>query len=164
MSTKLCQCADSGCPVHTGVPHCAHASLTTVYRVDMDDKTGTAMCEECANDAMASGVFDTDDEWGTDDEPSEPEEDDHRISRKAIRGHTMSDKDPNIRVRDLPTQPAPGVMLLCVECAATYSAAQGDYFTHAPDDVMVCCGESLRLVRRRVVLEDVEPSHAGKGA
>jgi len=30
-----------------------------LFRVDMEDETGTAMCEECADDALDSGVFTT---------------------------------------------------------------------------------------------------------
>ena len=29
----------------------------TVFRVDMDDRTGTAFCWPCAEDAMQSGLF-----------------------------------------------------------------------------------------------------------
>jgi hypothetical protein len=31
--------------------------LTTLYRVDMDDETGTKFCTECGVDAMESGLF-----------------------------------------------------------------------------------------------------------
>jgi len=33
-----------------------HAKVT-VYRSDMEDRTGTPMCNGCANDALESGVF-----------------------------------------------------------------------------------------------------------
>jgi hypothetical protein len=56
-SKHNCECTDPGCPVHKG-SYCANKSRTiTVYRVDMEDKTGTRMCRECANDALDSGVF-----------------------------------------------------------------------------------------------------------
>jgi hypothetical protein len=34
----------------------------TLYRVDMEDETGTPMCESCGGDALDSGVFGTRDE------------------------------------------------------------------------------------------------------
>ena len=66
-------------------------------------------------------------------------------------------EDGDIRVRDLPEKPGPGVKLFCPDCLGEFSATRGDYFMRSPDDVMTCCGESLRLVRERRVLEDVEP-------
>jgi hypothetical protein len=42
----------------------------------MDDETGTAMCDQCADDALSSGVFTTHDD-DENDEPSEPEEGDY---------------------------------------------------------------------------------------
>ncbi len=56
----LCECSDSGCPVkacHGG--KCSNRELATiiVFRVDMGDVTGTAMCRHCADDAMDSGLF-----------------------------------------------------------------------------------------------------------
>jgi len=32
-------------------------ATTILYRVDMEDVTGTAFCEACADDAFASGLF-----------------------------------------------------------------------------------------------------------
>jgi hypothetical protein len=64
--------------------------------------------------------------------------------------------DRDIRMCDLPEQPAPGVKLFCSDCLNEYSAHRGDYFLMRPDDVMTCCGESLRLVRERTILEDVD--------
>ena len=52
-----CGCADPGCPAHAGKGTCRHDANTTVYRCDMDDKTGTRMCADCAADALNSGVF-----------------------------------------------------------------------------------------------------------
>lgn len=49
-----CECSDPGCPCavsgHSG-------DITTLYRVDMEDRTGTLMCETCGDDAFESGVF-----------------------------------------------------------------------------------------------------------
>ncbi len=56
----ICECSDKGCPVHTNQPHCAYAyDLRALYRVDMEDRTGTLMCPLCADDAMESGLFTT---------------------------------------------------------------------------------------------------------
>ena len=52
-----CECADPGCPVHRGVSHCEKKSAGKVYRSDMEDRTGTAMCRGCMEDALDSGVF-----------------------------------------------------------------------------------------------------------
>lgn len=54
-----CDCADPGCPVHLGSSDCPHTASTILYRVDMEDYSGTPFCEECAVDAMDSGVFST---------------------------------------------------------------------------------------------------------
>lgn len=52
-----CGCADSGCKVHTPRPNCVNGANTILYRVDMDDASGTLMCDDCANDATMSGLF-----------------------------------------------------------------------------------------------------------
>ena len=61
-----CQCVDSGCPVQHGpwsrdrqFP-CHGVASITLYRVDMDDETGTLFCEACADDAADSGLFSCD--------------------------------------------------------------------------------------------------------
>lgn len=57
-----CECADAMCPVHRG-ESCQWSggkpSTTILYRVDMEDRTGTLFCEGCADDAMESGLFST---------------------------------------------------------------------------------------------------------
>lgn len=56
-SKHQCECFDPMCP-HPGMPHqCQRTSSIIVYRIDMDDSTGTSMCTVCADDAMESGVF-----------------------------------------------------------------------------------------------------------
>ncbi len=45
--------------------------------------------------------------------------------------------------------------LYCTECGEHTSANPGDYWEADPETVITCCGEPVRLVRRRVVLEDV---------
>jgi hypothetical protein len=56
---RKCECADPGCPVHNGHSACENAARLKVYRIDMEDRTGTWMCDGCAADAMESGVFTT---------------------------------------------------------------------------------------------------------
>jgi hypothetical protein len=51
-----CECADAGCLAHEGLG-CHELATTILYRVDMDDLSGTAFCEACAEDAMESGLF-----------------------------------------------------------------------------------------------------------
>jgi hypothetical protein len=51
-----CSCSDPACPVHSG-GDCVRDAETVVVRIDMDDKYGTPMCRECADDALDSGVF-----------------------------------------------------------------------------------------------------------
>lgn len=55
--SQVCQCVDSGCLVHQGVPVCFKKSACVLYRVDMTDYTGTPMCPKCANDAYESGLY-----------------------------------------------------------------------------------------------------------
>lgn len=52
---QFCECGDPGCPVCHG--HCRKPARTTVYRSDMEDETGTPMCEGCAADCIESGIF-----------------------------------------------------------------------------------------------------------
>lgn len=59
--TWKCECSDPGCPVHIG-ENCQNWSIPEepgeiLYRVDMEDKTGVAFCQDCADDAMESGLF-----------------------------------------------------------------------------------------------------------
>jgi hypothetical protein len=54
--TTECQCVDRGCLQHLEFI-CEKEATTTVHRTDVDDKTGTPMCEGCATDAVNSGVF-----------------------------------------------------------------------------------------------------------
>ena len=56
MRTK-CECADRQCPVHRGAGKCVHWAIETLYRVDMYDRTGTAFCGLCVQDASESGLF-----------------------------------------------------------------------------------------------------------
>jgi len=55
-----CECSDAGCPAHKGKSECPSIGRTqTVYRIDMEDRTGSRMCPKCASDAMESGLFDS---------------------------------------------------------------------------------------------------------
>jgi hypothetical protein len=52
-----CQCVDPGCPVNHYNRKCNRPAEHTLYRIDMDDDTGTQMCTDCADDAEEAGVF-----------------------------------------------------------------------------------------------------------
>lgn len=52
-----CECADPGCDAHTSKEDCREYASTILYRIDMEDNSGTAFCEACAADAIGSGVF-----------------------------------------------------------------------------------------------------------
>lgn len=52
-----CECTDMGCPVHLNTRDCRNVAGTILYRIDMEDITGTAMCEGCAEDAQLTGLF-----------------------------------------------------------------------------------------------------------
>lgn len=54
-SFERCACSDPGCPVCHG--HCHKPGKHLVYRSDMEDETGTLMCDGCMEDAMNSGLF-----------------------------------------------------------------------------------------------------------
>ena len=58
MSKRTCECSDTKCPHCNG--GCPDKATYICRRVDMEDETGTLMCEDCASDAMESGVFDCD--------------------------------------------------------------------------------------------------------
>lgn len=51
-----CECCDELCPVHRG-EECQEEGTLTLYRVDMDDVSGTVFCDECAEDALSSGLY-----------------------------------------------------------------------------------------------------------
>jgi hypothetical protein len=57
--TSACECYDKGCKAHLGRTPCPkkHTRTRTLYRVDMEDRTGTHFCGACAADAMDSGLF-----------------------------------------------------------------------------------------------------------
>ncbi len=63
-----CECADSGCAAHKDHTRCNELATTILYRVDMEDNTGTAMCDACTEDAFDSGLFTTNDYDEIDDE------------------------------------------------------------------------------------------------
>ena len=57
MQNARCQCADPGCPACNG--SCKRGQSVILYRVDMEDTSGTGFCEACAADAHESGLFDS---------------------------------------------------------------------------------------------------------
>jgi len=54
----LCKCDDPGCGQCCGgrKPH-SPGRVSRVYRVDMEDRTGSLFCSGCAQDALDSGMF-----------------------------------------------------------------------------------------------------------
>lgn len=55
-----CECRDPGCKVHPGFETanpCERKATDTLYRIDMEDRTGTRFCKACALDAYESGLF-----------------------------------------------------------------------------------------------------------
>jgi hypothetical protein len=54
-----CECADHHCPAHRPHANCNEQATDILYRVDMADEAGTAMCDACSDDAFASGLFTT---------------------------------------------------------------------------------------------------------
>lgn len=61
-SGVTCECTDPGCRGHRNVSHCRERAEAILYRTDMYDESGTAMCDLCADDAFSSGIFTTHEE------------------------------------------------------------------------------------------------------
>jgi len=55
---QKCQDADPNCPVCKG--DCENDADIILFRIDMQDETGTAFCVACAKDAMEFGLFRSD--------------------------------------------------------------------------------------------------------
>lgn len=53
----ICECSDPGCPAHRGIDWCSQPMTQILFRIDMEDETGTAFCDACASDAYDSGCF-----------------------------------------------------------------------------------------------------------
>ena len=51
---EKCECTDPGCGCGG---KCHGLGEYRLYRIDMEDKTGTGMCDSCSDDASDSGVF-----------------------------------------------------------------------------------------------------------
>ena len=51
-----CECEDRQCPAHLG-ENCKEIGKILLFRIDMDDASGTLFCERCAEDALESGLF-----------------------------------------------------------------------------------------------------------
>lgn len=73
-----CECSDRNCPEHAARAACVNAAETTLYRIDTQNASGTAFCEACAEDAIASGVFSSD--APSDEDDDEPTEGDYQIN------------------------------------------------------------------------------------
>lgn len=57
INQRKCECSDPSCQIPHGATMCRATMPTTLYRVDMEDRTGVDMCEGCAIDAMETGLF-----------------------------------------------------------------------------------------------------------
>lgn len=75
----VCECVDPGCPHCAG--NCEDRGTIRVYRVDMEDESGSLLCEKCADDCFESGLFTTKDDYG-DDEPEEPLDESEQVDPK----------------------------------------------------------------------------------
>ena len=91
--TMTCECSDPGCPAHEGVSECTNEASSTVRRIDMEDGTTTfEFCQECTEDALESGVFDTQDEDADGEEEEEP-------SAQASEELLFTDHDFNLKIK-----------------------------------------------------------------
>jgi hypothetical protein len=54
-----CECTDPGCPAHLGAHTCREVTYprNVLFRVDMQDQSGTVFCHECMADALDSGLY-----------------------------------------------------------------------------------------------------------
>ena len=55
--SSACQCYDPQCPECHG--RCRNGPTSVLYRIDLEDETGTPMCELCAADSLESGLYRT---------------------------------------------------------------------------------------------------------
>jgi hypothetical protein len=72
---RRCECSDPGCPAKHG-SRCLNRARVTLYRIDMEDNSGTRMCLDCADDAMECGLFTEEADEGIPgwaERPGEPE-------------------------------------------------------------------------------------------
>lgn len=64
INKSKCECSDPGCK-HVKMLHnyyglssqCDKKADVQLFRSDMEDRAGVLFCDECASDAMESGVF-----------------------------------------------------------------------------------------------------------
>lgn len=55
-----CECADPGCghaPFHRESDGCSCRGTVSLVRIDLADESSMSFCEDCASDALASGLF-----------------------------------------------------------------------------------------------------------
>ncbi len=57
MTLDKCCCSDPACPVHIGTS-CNDVADSYLYWIGMADQSAMPFCASCADDALASGVFD----------------------------------------------------------------------------------------------------------
>lgn len=51
----------------------------------------------------------------------------------------------------------PRPLLYCWQCGAECSANAGDYWDAPKDVPLLCCGQLMQLVTKRVIYEEVQP-------
>lgn len=80
-SEGLCECEDPGCACGGT---CAEDATTALRRIDMDGEP-VRFCEDCAGDALDSGVFSTVDEDDDDEPDDEPAPGDYVVESNGFR-------------------------------------------------------------------------------
>lgn len=78
LGDSRCECHDPHC--HDSQDQCTNVASMILYRVDMEDVTGTAFCDSCGEDAMESGLF-------TDETDNDSEDDDNGWPYDAAKEH-----------------------------------------------------------------------------
>jgi len=119
-----CECTDPGCPQHEGVAQCLVPASCILRRVDMDDVTGTAFCDGCAEDAMASGVF----TYAEDEEPELGDEEmNYFASEEKTAGAPYSATNPP----PIDAENPPDDWVDCGSCGGTHPP---DFYGDCRDD------------------------------
>jgi hypothetical protein len=125
-----CQCADSRCPAHTGQSRCTREANRMLYRVDMDDVSGTRFCGICADDALESGVFF-----------------ENPRGRKRAQKNPRGKWGPKSSFRSLgPLQTIAQVKALGKRLKAKGRHAEGDYAIRFPEAVLARPEQQRQLV------------------
>jgi hypothetical protein len=89
---ERCGCCDPKCPSKHGEGReCGFRATVILYRIDMEDNDGTPFCDPCAEDAMESGLFRTEEDAEDEgDEEHEPTEGDYTMTPTGPLGSLIS--------------------------------------------------------------------------